>query len=197
MILNRDLICFVLKYLEIYDVYSFVKSNKEYWKCRKISRLFKEYYYNADMAFVAMAWKCWGTNQRDLFRNLCLGARKYKMMLAREFVQRRNSKLFNMIIDSDNKILDRIRSGIVNEEKLMLINLPFQQLKNVNWIWHYNTYTIFFGMSLSELVINGPPPGFKGDYGPTDSYPGQLHNELELAFMDPSFSIQHSKIFYI
>ncbi len=84
-ILPKDVLLMSFKFLELYDIFAFIKSNKNFWKIKRLNQLFKEYYYDADIAFVALAWKCYEINQKEMFINLCDPSRKYIIMIYQEF----------------------------------------------------------------------------------------------------------------
>jgi hypothetical protein len=167
-VLNNDVLCHAVRYLEIYDAYAFIKTCKKFWNTRWSSRLFKDYYYNADMALVGLAWNCWNENQTVLFFNLCQKQRLYTIVLAEEFFNSHNTKFYNyMTFNCEMSVtICKHRS---NRERFLLVNLPPEKLKNINWIWQFNSFTKFFGLDLKNMgpgIITCPyvcgPSGYPG-----------------------------------
>lgn len=163
MNISSDILRESLKYLEICDVFAFVKSNKQFWNNKKLNKLFKDYYYDADMAFVGLAWKCYvhNINQRAMFLNLAKGIRKYRFILYHEFGSKANRKLAHAVIPYHIYYSE----PDVKKEKIKLMNLPNEHLKNINWIWLYESYTNCIGMSISDINYICGPYGVTGDIG--------------------------------
>ncbi len=65
-----------------------------------------------------------------------------------------------------------------NKDKLDLINLPKNQLKNLNWIWLFNEYTIFHGLKSPSDIFPPNGLGAMGAMGATTFQPPKMFGEM-------------------
>ena len=121
----NDAVVICLKYLEIYDIFAFMRTNKKYFHNSQIERLFISYYENPDILFVDLCNNCIEPNKRVLFLNLCTKKRSFKNMVFQKFYND---------IELKNKVMS---IGGSNEDKnsKQFMNQSEKFLRNIHWVW--------------------------------------------------------------
>ena len=126
----NDVFITSLKYLEIYDIFAFMMTNKRYFYNLQMERLFASHYENPDILFVALCDNCKEPNKRMLFLNLCTEKRSFKSLVF--------DKLSNDYTDIE--LIRKVMSIGANysdrsKEIEQFMNQSEKILRNIHWIW--------------------------------------------------------------
>ena len=125
----NDAVVICLEYLEIYDIFAFMRTNKKYFLNLQIERLFISYYENADMLFVALCDNCKEPNKRMLFLDLCTDKRSFKNMVFEKLLNDKDIELTNKLLSIKRSYDNRVKGS------KQFMNQPEKFLKNIHWIW--------------------------------------------------------------
>lgn len=142
-----------LGYLEIYDIFAFMRTDKKNFNNKHIEKLFISLYYNPDMLFVALCNNCTEVNKRALFINLCREKRLFKNFIMNRLIEDKDIELTNKLI-----AIGGTRDCI--QERKTFMNLREKKLKNVHWIWNnlislrIMPLSLEYQMNIKEIPID-------------------------------------------